>query len=315
MLQQNLAAAGLHRFFSPLSSAPTLLKDAHLMSPHPSPPHSSPPHRPAHSTLPTPHDVPAATSKPPTYTALLESVEYRLRHGQLRVGDRLPGERTLAEEFGISRASVREALRILSAVGLIRSGVGSGPKAGAIVVSEPSDALGWALRMHIATRTLPVADIVHTRILLEGHAAAAAAVRVAQDPAAQASLQQAQEYLTAMDDPELPDAEFHHFDTRFHYTISALGGNIVMDTVIDSLHLATVGYVQEAVPYIDNWAATKQELQRQHRAIYQAVANGDATAAEHEVAEHIRWFYALSEIGAPHHEYRQKTRSEDVPPT
>lgn len=48
--------------------------------------------------------------KEPTYTALLESIEHRLRHGQLRIGDRLPGERSLAEEYGISRASVREAL-------------------------------------------------------------------------------------------------------------------------------------------------------------------------------------------------------------
>lgn len=249
--------------------------------------------------------------KEPTYTPLLESIEYKLRHGQLRVGDRLPGERSLAEEYGISRASVREALRILSAVGLIRSGVGSGPKAGAVVVSEPSDALGWALRMHIATRTLPVADIVSTRVLLEGEAAARAAT-VAHQPEHAASLATARQYLEEMDHADISDDRFHFCDTRFHYELSSLGGNIVMDTVIDSLHLATVGYVQEAVPYLDDWEATKRELQDQHRAIYAAVIAGDAEGAQRTVAEHIRWFYALSEIGAAHYEYHQKVRDTQV---
>lgn len=246
-------------------------------------------------------------TKEPTYTALLESVEYRLRHGQLRVGDRLPGERTLAEEYGISRASVREALRILSAVGLIRSGVGSGPKSGAVVVSEPSDALGWALRMHIATRTLPVADIVSTRILLEGQAAADAAAQP-QGPAKEQALARARVHLEEMDHPGLKNERFHFCDTRFHYEISALGGNIVMDTVIDSLHLATVGYVQEAVPYLEDWEGTKRELQAQHRSIYEAVATGQPEQARTAVAEHIRWFYALSEIGAAHDEYLRRVR-------
>ncbi|WP_237224689.1 FadR/GntR family transcriptional regulator [Rothia nasisuis] len=248
--------------------------------------------------------------KEPTYTALLTSIEYRLRHGQLRVGDRLPGERSLAEKYGISRASVREALRILSAVGLIRSGVGSGPKAGAVVVSEPSDALGWALRMHIATRTLPVADIVNTRVLLEGEAAARAA-GVASDPERTASLTNALRYLDEMDRADISDDRFHFCDTRFHYEISSLSGNIVMDTVIDSLHLATVSYVQEAVPYLEDWAATKRELQEQHRAIYAAVLAGDPERARRTVAEHIRWFYALSEIGAAHYEYHQKVRGSE----
>ncbi|MDO4929112.1 MAG: GntR family transcriptional regulator [Corynebacterium sp.] len=251
-------------------------------------------------------------AKPPTYTGLLNSIEHRLRHGQLRIGDRLPGERTLAEEFGISRASVREALRILSAVGLIRSGVGSGPKAGAIVVSEPSDALGWALRMHIATRTLPVADIVETRILLEGQAAAQAA-QVAHAPEHAPTLAQAHQLLEQMDDPTISDQHFHYCDTHFHYAISNLAGNMVTQTVIESLHLATVGYVQEAVPYLEDWSATKEELQRQHRAIFRAVSSGDAHIAPKEVTQHIKWFYGLSALGEPHAAYRQKVRNDNLP--
>lgn len=249
------------------------------------------------------------TRPEPTYQLLLDSVEKQLRYGQLRVGDRLPGERSLAETYGISRASVREALRVLSAVGLIRSRSGSGPHSGAVVVSEPSDALSWALRMHIATRQLPVADIVETRLLLEGTAAAQAAQTVArlsaqgteagdsQGPNQQEvdqKLEQARTYLDQMDQPQLADADFHLCDTRFHSQISTLAGNMVLDTVIDSLHLATVSYVQEAVPFLPDWQQAKQTLQDQHRAIYRAVAQGRPEQAQQAVQEHIRWFYALS---------------------
>ena len=113
-----------------------------------------------------------------SYSIILETFERRLRLGELRVGDKLPSERELAARHGISRPSVREGLRVLNALGLIRSSTGSGPKSGAIIISEPSDALSWALRMHIATRSLPVKDVVSTRLLLEGPAARAAAASI-----------------------------------------------------------------------------------------------------------------------------------------
>ncbi|HKM25778.1 MAG TPA: GntR family transcriptional regulator, partial [Corynebacterium sp.] len=81
------------------------------------------------------------TTAPRAYSVVLDWLEEQLRSGEIVVGDKLPGERALAEQFSISRASVREATRILDAMGLVRSGVGSGPNAGAIVISEPSAAL------------------------------------------------------------------------------------------------------------------------------------------------------------------------------
>ena len=90
------------------------------------------------------------------------------------MGGRLPAERSLAEQLGVSRTSVREAIRILEAMGVVRAGVGSGPDAGTVVISDPTAALGSALRLHVATQHLPVADIVETRVLLESWAAARA---------------------------------------------------------------------------------------------------------------------------------------------
>ncbi len=60
-----------------------------------------------------------------SYSIILETFERRLRLGELRVGDKLPSERELAARHGISRPSVREGLRVLNALGLIRSSTGS----------------------------------------------------------------------------------------------------------------------------------------------------------------------------------------------
>ncbi len=226
-----------------------------------------------------------------SYSILLENFERRLRLGELRVGDRLPSERTLAEQYGISRPSVREALRILGALGLIRSSTGSGPKSGAIVISEPSDALSWALRMHIATRNLPPA--------------ARAAANAPDSPERDLALENAREHLREMDLPQVSNERFHFCDTRFHYELSKLGGNIVLDTVIDSLHMATISYVQEAVPLLRDWDSVKQTLQDQHRGIYEAISTRDEDAAYERVCEHIKWFYSLSDRARDQQRERQ----------
>ena len=220
-----------------------------------------------------------------SYSIILETFERRLRLGELRVGDKLPSERELAARHGISRPSVREGLRVLNALGLIRSSTGSGPKSGAIIISEPSDALSWALRMHIATRSLPVKDVVSTRLLLEGPAARAAAA-APDTPERAAALERARVHLAEMDE-QISDERFHFCDTRFHYELSKLGGNIVLDTVIDSLHMATMSYVQEAVPFLKDWEAVKRTLQQQHYGIIEAITSHDEQAAYERVCEHI----------------------------
>src|SRR5919112_5500936 len=109
-----------------------------------------------------------------THQLVLQWIEDRLSGGQLAVGGRLPAERSLAEQLKVSRTSVREAIRVLEAMGVLRAGVGSGPEAGTVVISDPTAALGSALRLHVATQHLPVKDVVETRVLLESWAAALA---------------------------------------------------------------------------------------------------------------------------------------------
>lgn len=234
----------------------------------------------------------SANPAPRAYSVVLDWLEEQLRSGEIVVGDKLPGERALAEQFGISRASVREATRILDAMGLVRSGVGSGPMAGAIVISEPSAALAWALRMHVATRSLPVQDLVDTRLLLETQAARDAA----QTPDSEERttiLDAARSLLDQMDHPGLPAPEFHALDAQFHILLTSLAGNVVVETMMASLRQATISYIQETVASISDWQAIARQLQEQHREILAAVENREGDRAAELLRDHITWFSRL----------------------
>lgn len=222
------------------------------------------------------------------HDAVLRHIEDSLRTGEIKLGDRLPGERALAEQFGISRASVRDAIRALEVMGVVRSATGSGPHAGTIVVSDPSSALASALRLHVASQRLPVKDIVEARVMMETWSLAHAADATWEPE----QLEEARKLLDAMDDPRLPSPAFTALDAQFHVALSALAGNAVVSTMMDSLREAIREYVDEAVRTRGQWDDIVAELRRQHREILEAVERRDGDGAAHLVRDHIEWFYA-----------------------
>jgi DNA-binding FadR family transcriptional regulator len=114
---------------------------------------------------------------------VLQSVESRLLSGELKPGQHLPPERQLAAELGVGRSSVREAIRVLEVLGLIRTATGSGPTAGAIIVATPSGGMSALMRLQVAAHGFAVADLVKTRLVLEAAVVSElAAARAAASP-------------------------------------------------------------------------------------------------------------------------------------
>ncbi|WP_233552631.1 FadR/GntR family transcriptional regulator [Jiangella rhizosphaerae] len=226
-----------------------------------------------------------------THELVLRQVEADLAAGRLRLGDRLPGERALAGQLGVSRPSVREAIRVLEAMGVVRTAVGSGPDAGAVIVAEPASPLTATLRLHLATSHLPMGDIVQTRVLLESWA-----VREAAGRAEPEELAAPRHLLDAMDDPELPRERFHLLDAEFHVALAALAGNVLVATIMASLRDAIHGYVVAAAADLPDWNATVDMLRQQHRAVLAAVASGEGERAAALVADHIEGFYRTARL-------------------
>lgn len=222
-----------------------------------------------------------------TSDVVFNSIEADLRAGRIKLGDRLPGERVLAQTHGVSRASVREAIRTLAAMGIVETATGSGPKSGAIVISDPAAGLSSALSLHVATNRLPVADVVQTRILLETWAAQAAASKAT----VASSMNRAHALLLAMDDPEVDREAFRILDVEFHVALSALAGNAVIETMMESLSGAIRGYVEGAMSSLQNWAQIVEVLRSQHHNIYEAMLAKDGEVAARLLQEHIEWFY------------------------
>ncbi|MCL1899018.1 MAG: FCD domain-containing protein [Promicromonosporaceae bacterium] len=225
---------------------------------------------------------------------VLAQIEAKMLDGTWGLGERLPGERALAEQMGVSRPSVREAISVLEALGIVKMNVGSGPGAGTQIVDRPAVGLGMAVRMHIAAGTLPVADVVATRAQLESGAVRHAAALVADlSPAEGEDLGAVRAALRAMEAPgPLAVDEFLRLDESFHMGIVRLSGNQLTEAILTGLRSAIAMYIAQGAAQVPDWGETCSRLCREHRQIYEAVLAGDGSAAESLSHAHIWAFYA-----------------------
>ena len=221
-----------------------------------------------------------------THEQVLAQIEEQVVEGSLRPGDRLPGERQLAEALGVSRAAVREALRVLESMGVIAAGTGSGPAAGSIIVGNGSPALGNVLRLHLALASFSQRELVEVRIQLEAWAAHEAA-----DRASEADLAPLRELVKKMRSPALPYATFNELDSEFHVTIASITGNSLLRLLMQALRDAIRREMVAVFETLPDSAPVVKRLCKQHEAILAALAAHDSSRASRLVREHIRRFY------------------------
>lgn len=251
----------------------------------------------------------AETSDTPrAWRTVLEHIETQLLEGALRPGDRLPGERALSAELGVGRSSVREALRVLEVLGLIRTAAGSGPSSGAIIIATPGGGMSALMRLQVAASGFPVADIVRTRLILEtsvagdlAEAAAATGAEAGTDAVATTApdLAPAELLLDAMDSPDLAPTEFLALDAAFHLALAEASGNQVITATMAGLRSGIEGYALEGVAAIADWHATSARLRSEHRGIVEAIRRADAASARARTHDHISGYYAETFVDIP----------------
>lgn len=226
-------------------------------------------------------------ARAPTYELVIEQVEERVLAGTLRVGDRLPPERELANMLGVSRAAVREAFRALQAQGVLRMSVGTGPDSGTTVAALPARALHRFLRLHVALANFPPADVVEARVMLERHSARLAASR-----ASEAELVALDRLLDEMDDPETERDRFNELDTEFHLGLAEAAGNRLVADMTGAIRESLRKPLREAFHRLGGeWNDIVEQLRRDHHEIMRSVRSGNADEAERAVERHIRNIY------------------------
>jgi DNA-binding FadR family transcriptional regulator len=185
--------------------------------------------------------------------------------GQLPAGARLPGERDLAARFGVSRATVREALGRLEAMGALERRKGSGTY---LAPDRRADA------------GLSPETVLEARLAVEPFLAYLAAMR-----ATPAEVVELEAIAVAA---EAPDASFEVLDGRFHLEIARLARNEVLLDLAERLHSARAGELWGSLKErVLRRAGRRRTYERQHRAILAAIAARDGQGASEAMRRHV----------------------------
>jgi DNA-binding FadR family transcriptional regulator len=206
---------------------------------------------------------------------VVDQIIHLIEKGKLPVGAQLPGERDLVNQLQVGRASVREALRILEAQGVIEVR----PGIGAFIISDVSkDTEG--IRLWFQEHAHEILDILQIREALERQAAALACAKAGPDEIArmEAVLDEADQSLVKNDLEQLG-----HLDQQFHRLLGEASGNELMAQIVNSIIEATVS-PRRSIQRIPGRAGTSLE---EHRTIWRAIRDRNPDAAEQAIKDHI----------------------------
>ncbi len=227
-----------------------------------------------------------SVTKTRTYEQVVEQIRARILDGRLTAGGHLPNEREFAKQLGCSRTSLREALRILEAQGIIDVRVGGGPDGGAVITSRPRNSMGDILELQLALGQYSYAEIVETRMALESWSCFRAASWADDD-----SIGELESILTAMEDPSIEVREFNLLDVEFHSLIARSAKNTLTRDFMQIIRHAIHTQIIEAYNGLSDWRARVVSVKAEHRAILEAISRHDGAAASELVVEHIDNFF------------------------
>lgn len=210
---------------------------------------------------------------------IVETIEQSLARGELAQGDRLPSERNLAAEFGVSRMAAREALQLLASRGLIAI------KDRSRATILRSGAAGFAsgiLDTHIQRLVaLPngLADFQEARSIFE-----CGLVRHVARHATPKHIGMLANALVENRRAIGDIAAFTHTDVTFHRILAEVSGN----SFVLLIHASIARWIESCREVVLRPRGSMMAAYRNHEAIYQAVLSHDADAAENAMDEHLR---------------------------
>lgn len=225
----------------------------------------------------------ATIQSAPLYEQIVEQIKLQIVNGTLKVGDQLPTERELAEQFQVSRTSVREAIKILQQVGLLEVS----PGRGTFIVDSVSQSFQHSLDLIISLeRAKGLSNLVEVRELLEPEIAALAAIRATQN-----DIGAMREAIETMDEM-LRDADaFIAADQDFHRALAEATQNslipMLLDPIVDRLQDQ-----RKAIFLVEEGAARGQY---HHKQILESVIRREPENARKAMRAHLQQVRADSE--------------------
>lgn len=208
---------------------------------------------------------------------VVDAIIKGIRTNELHLGDKLPAESKLCEQFGVGRHVIREALRRLEEMSIVRTETGKGT----FICSTAPDSLGPQASSLLLLGNVNGETLLDFRLAIETHSSYFAAAR-----ASEADCENLREILERMnktkDDPKDGDL-FLQANFEFHNTVVKLSGNqmfiVLYNTMNDLLSQLVITY-----PYSSDSTHSSYE---EHRGIYEAIVKRDKAEAFRLAYEHL----------------------------
>lgn len=237
-----------------------------------------------------------------TYEQIITHIREAISSGKLHPGDRLPPEVDLARSLGVSRPTVREALKVLEALNVLESS--TGPTGGTFV--KPLDGAGVAdylmdsISLLLDVQGLTLEELWVARGAIEIPVAGMAALkRTEQDLVVLRGIIESDEHR-----------DFHAYfpDITFHTTIAEASRNRLLSLFMLSIHTTIKALAERYV-----LPEAKQVSQDQHRLIYEAILDQDEALARRYMKEHLQMAYEVYREAVPKKDTDEATKevSED----
>lgn len=232
-------------------------------------PETAGPERPAE----LPEEILAPIAVPSAYELVAERLRHAIHLGTFAAGTRLPAERDLAKRLGVSRVTLREALRILEGSGYIET---REPRRGPAIVRSGSAEGMELVRARLVQQIGYFDDVVDFRVAVEGMAASLAAER-----ASDIDLDRIRSAVRALEGASAV-AAFRRADSSFHLAVASASRNELLRAAIedarDRMFIPT-----DAMPFDVMLASTAEA----HQAVLRAIEARDSCGAREAMIDHI----------------------------
>lgn len=213
-----------------------------------------------------------------TYQEVLKQINNLIIDGRLQPGDRLMGEREMAVELGVSRTTLREALRTMEFLGWVEIKPGEGTFIRNPQLSEVISPLALAL----SAEQTQIDELWETRITLEVECAGLAAAR-----ASEADLGRIASILHEMQSSWRDLDAYVKADMRFHYLVTQASQNSMMNRLLQTFVVHILELIKKAGPLRFSHDIGGVNTIQEHISIYEAIASHDEDQARSLMRKHL----------------------------
>ncbi|RYE39715.1 MAG: FadR family transcriptional regulator [Hyphomicrobiales bacterium] len=219
------------------------------------------------------------------YQFIADQIEKTVISGELKPGDRLPSERELVEQFGVSRPTIREALRVLESNHLVKSRLGD--RRGPLVLPVSSHPLRKSMTRLAAGGEVSLESLLQFRMVVDSTAAHLAAINRTEDELLQLERANARMRVSV-------DATFESFseaDVEFHRIVARASGNQLLELAGEAVRDSVRALIARRINDADDSRMQMQSSVNHHNDVLGAIRKGDGRRAAWLTRESLYWYY------------------------